>query len=732
MRDKLAVLALPALLQTWQPAGFAAAQADFEAKLVALEATYKPPGVSTADYEANYYQATFSWTHDTNKAVVLNKDKIRNPMQEGGACDPATTLVASQDGIPYWMPRFYPKPVPADVTEVTGIRFASVDWQPCGHKDIVICHGESHYDFHLYYVTETQLEDMGCSVEGEHQLICREDNVVSDQEKFEQNHKFFELMEGNIPETFVDASGNEHAANYCVDPTSAVPKSGIHYGDRSETLKEWKSPVTIIGSHDCQLKFFEPMLSWRWMGDLVYGSQGWPRWDSKWIEYNNKTVKSLPVRWAVDVTTSCKDVARKELGYSTDNENPDPCQVKVTVVGERCPAGSDGCKAMIEERRCGRRESCLKSSGLPDGGSLYQSPTTNFKVVKATPAPTAAPTAAPGSGATAAKNSSSGDEAAENSSAWKYGADTHYFCNGHTIVYGVNDHQHDELCENNTKNSSDTSPAAEGTTKASTTATTTTTASTSSSSVAALAFKAEMKPAAFDEGAFVAAVAKASGVAASAVVVKSVVFDITVGYKFSVQVTEQQAAAAVASANNVSAADVTILSIAAGSGSSASGSARRLSSETAVDATVRVKDKARAAQVQAGNEGDVATTALAGKLQALLGVQVDVTKTKAPKAVVIVETAVTTASGQAAGSLSAKKEQLGSDLAGELGVTVEATAGTQQAPQDGGGNNTATPSGGGGGVTSSGSASTETSVSSTSARITISAFLMLATGQALL
>lgn len=49
------------------------------------------------------------------------------------------------------MPRFYPKSVSDKIKETTGIQFASVDWQPCGHKDIVICHGESHYDFHLYY-----------------------------------------------------------------------------------------------------------------------------------------------------------------------------------------------------------------------------------------------------------------------------------------------------------------------------------------------------------------------------------------------------------------------------------------------------------------------------------------------------------------------------------------------------------------------------------------------------
>jgi len=30
-------------------------------------------------------------------------------------------------------------------------------------------------------------------------------------------------------------------------------------------MGEWKTPVTIIGSHDCQIKFFEPMVSYKWM-----------------------------------------------------------------------------------------------------------------------------------------------------------------------------------------------------------------------------------------------------------------------------------------------------------------------------------------------------------------------------------------------------------------------------------------------------------------------------------
>merc|ERR1719499_2621720 len=81
--------------------------------------------------------------------------------KHSGVCSETSTARAA-DGKPYWMPRMHPRPVSGEVTEKTGVRFASVDWTPCGHKDIVICHAESHYDFHLYYVDQDELSTMHC------------------------------------------------------------------------------------------------------------------------------------------------------------------------------------------------------------------------------------------------------------------------------------------------------------------------------------------------------------------------------------------------------------------------------------------------------------------------------------------------------------------------------------------------------------------------------------------
>jgi hypothetical protein len=75
----------------------------------------------------------------------------------------------------------------------------------------VICHGESHYDFHLYYVDQDELEsdEMKCDKDKpiHEQIMCHDDN--------EQNHKYFKLMKDNIP---ISVDGQN--VDYCVDPTS--------------------------------------------------------------------------------------------------------------------------------------------------------------------------------------------------------------------------------------------------------------------------------------------------------------------------------------------------------------------------------------------------------------------------------------------------------------------------------------------------------------------------------
>jgi hypothetical protein len=335
------------------------------------------------------FEATFTWDHDYDKAIVLT-DRIAKAREAGGLCDPASNELA-KDGVPYWMPRFFPKEVPAEVTAITGIKFASVDWQPCGHKDIVICHGESHYDLHFYYADQSELDGMTCDI-GAHmpshtagQVICHDESVL--------NHEFFKLMADNIP-VKADGQGTEAARNFdfCVDPTSAIPKSGIHFGDRSDTLEEWKRPVTILGGYACKLTFFEPMISWKWI--TRYGnsmkSRPWPSFDSGDLEYNEKTFKPLPKRWKVQVSDACEGTFTGALGNST-------CNVTVTLYGEKC--GSEGCPE--RHARCGRAKNCLL-----DGGALYESAcdqhdakcnTLNDLIVTQTPTqmPTQTPTQMP-------------------------------------------------------------------------------------------------------------------------------------------------------------------------------------------------------------------------------------------------------------------------------------------------------------------------------------------------
>lgn len=223
--------------------------------------------------------------------------------------------------------------MPAEVTRTTGIEFASVDWQPCGHKDIVICHGESHYDFHLYYKKQSELEsdDMRCdkSKPIHEQIMCLDDDGPQSAcdtslsgASCGTNHKYFKLMRDHLPVT-VDGK----SVDYCMDPTSAIPASGVHYGDKSETLKEWVRPVTITGSHDCELTFFEPMVSWKWITNSAgagSASEQWPNWKSGEIVYNQRTLDAIPTRWQVKVSDACAEGAAGT------------CHIQIIVYGKKC------------------------------------------------------------------------------------------------------------------------------------------------------------------------------------------------------------------------------------------------------------------------------------------------------------------------------------------------------------------------------------------------------------
>ncbi|CAD7937471.1 unnamed protein product [Amoebophrya sp. A25] len=289
------------------------------------------------DVGVDEYLLTMQWTHDPN---LVQPTQVSNPgNQDGsatngkqGVCDPDSGARAT-DGLLYWVPRIFAMPVSAEITQKTGVQYASVDWQPCGHKDVVICHAESHYDFHLYYVPQSEVNSYNC--EGP--------NPTCPDTDADSNQRFFKLLKGNLP-SFSDKGGNTQTFNYCVDPTSALPKSGIHYGDKSETLNEWKNPVTIIGSYDCKLTFFEPMISWKWISNTVRGgANSWPKWESGRITYDSQTYKPLPREWSVEVGPDCATSGAVS------------CWIRIVVRGKRCDSG--GCGALPQE--CSQQKSCI-------------------------------------------------------------------------------------------------------------------------------------------------------------------------------------------------------------------------------------------------------------------------------------------------------------------------------------------------------------------------------------
>lgn len=306
------------------------------------------------------YSLVFEWDHihaDTIFVDGENGGRVYNA-ENDERCNGDSSVVAT-DGQPFWMPRFFPRPVSEEITRVTGVQFASADWQPCGHKEITICHAESHYDFHMYYEREEDMNALPlCSIG----VPSNPDlPVCQDSATLEENHDYFRLVNHSIPLTLKQSSPEggivDSRKEFCVDATSAVLRSGVHYGDASETLEEWKTPVTIVGSHDCELKFFEPMFSWKWVSGCVNEFQtSWPVFEVQDIQYNQKGIESLPDSWKVEVSEACR--ATNCFPGEMDPPSSSICHIKLTAQGNKCP--ESGCTLL---RECGNIADC--STGQP-------------------------------------------------------------------------------------------------------------------------------------------------------------------------------------------------------------------------------------------------------------------------------------------------------------------------------------------------------------------------------
>ena len=228
---------------------------------------------------------------------------------------------------------------------------------------------ESHYDFHMYYEDEEVMNALPMCEIG---VPTNPDLPVCQDSATEiTNHEYFQLINHSIPLSMSVSSPNsvtprtlvEDDKNFCVDPSSAVLRSGVHYGDASETLEEWKTPVTITGSHKCQLKFFEPMFSWKWVSGCVPDTQtSWPVYEVQNIKYTKKGIESLPDAWKIEVSEACK--AQSCFPGQMDPPTSDVCHIKITVEGDKCP--EEGCNLLTE---CGSIEDCST-------GSTYVSPWT--------------------------------------------------------------------------------------------------------------------------------------------------------------------------------------------------------------------------------------------------------------------------------------------------------------------------------------------------------------------
>jgi hypothetical protein len=125
------------------------------------------------------------------------------------------------------------------------------------------------------------------------------------------NHAYSKLIGNeNWPSTYREGDGTSHGAaksvDFCVDASTAILRSGVHYSDKTDTLDEWKLPVTIIGSHDCRLLFFEPMVSWKWISKSTIYQAHWPKFEVSGIVFSKDKVHPVPSKWSVEVSDGCR------------------------------------------------------------------------------------------------------------------------------------------------------------------------------------------------------------------------------------------------------------------------------------------------------------------------------------------------------------------------------------------------------------------------------------------
>ena len=96
------------------------------------------------------------------------------------------------------------------------------------------------------------------------------------------------------------------------------PLCWLHHYVNKQTLTNRRSRARvllhqIVGSHDCELKFFEPMFSWKWATGCVgvnwqqaATTSPYPLFEVRDIEYTSKGIESLPDSWSVEVSAGCK------------------------------------------------------------------------------------------------------------------------------------------------------------------------------------------------------------------------------------------------------------------------------------------------------------------------------------------------------------------------------------------------------------------------------------------
>lgn len=187
-----------------------------------------------------------------------------------------------------------------DFADATGFHHVGIDVSPCGHPPFGIF-TRPHLNLHVFYETPEERVARTCDMLGP--FICNfpggpgegpVQSTVTGRGYYVESRDIETGKLANMPATF----RSDYPGGVGGPPSydHAVPGEGLHAWDHTRVMHQdnWTEPLLIMGSHDGEIKFWEPMFPIEFSTgdqDSLYEED---------VEYVAQTIKALPANWKME------------------------------------------------------------------------------------------------------------------------------------------------------------------------------------------------------------------------------------------------------------------------------------------------------------------------------------------------------------------------------------------------------------------------------------------------